>query len=126
MSAKLRCEAVQTVRITGRGRVSKSVFWLEVTAKTIGPRGQPEIAIGLESQIEPWLPSKRPKPAAKRGIRRTVSRTSSIDNDRRSPRRQFLSISRDWPSETLIARSGENFSLDDPFHRTRSKQILAI
>src|SRR5262245_8027782 len=76
-------------------------------------------AIGPESQIEPWLPLKRHKLAAKRGIRRTVLGKCSIDNDRRSPRRQLLSIPRGWLSEkTLAVRSGEDFSLDGPFHRT--------
>lgn len=91
--------------------------------QTLGPRGQPEIAIGSESQIEPWLPFKRHHLAAKRGIRRTVLRKSTTDNDRRSPRHQLFSIARGWLSEkTLAARSGEEFSLDSPFHRTDLKQ----
>jgi len=65
------------------GESQEACLAIEGPVCTSVPRGQPEIAIGLESQIEPWLPLKQHSPAADCGIRRTVVRIGSIDNDRR-------------------------------------------
>lgn len=46
-------------RSTGAGESQPKCSVAPVTRDTLVPRGQPEIASGLESQIELWLPSEQ-------------------------------------------------------------------
>ena len=60
MLHKLRCEngsKLSASQVAGESQLQRLVF--KDPEKTLGPRGQPEIAIGPESQIEPWLPLKQ-------------------------------------------------------------------
>ena len=65
MLHKLRCESCSkpsASQVAGESQLQRLV--IKDPEKTLVPRGQPEIAIGLESQIEPWLPLKQHEPAA--------------------------------------------------------------
>jgi len=109
-------------------RLAKSHF------DTVVPRGQPEIARGLESQIELWLPLKQHKSAVNCGIRPAVARNRLIDKDRRLPRFQLLPRGAGCQETSSTAGSRGYFSLDIPFHRTTwlnlpsrvSKQVLQL
>lgn len=90
-----------------------------VTIDTLVPRGQPEIAGGLESQIEPWLPLMQHKSAVHCGIGSAVICHRLIDNDLQPPPVSDNQCrGAGCQKNSLAARSGEVFSLDIPFHRT--------
>jgi hypothetical protein len=60
MLHKLRCESCKkpsASQVAGESQLESLVYKDPVI--TIVPRGQPEIAIGFESLIEPWLPLKQ-------------------------------------------------------------------
>ena len=90
---------------------------------TIVLRGQPEIAIGIESQIEPWLPLKQ---HTGNGGENQARRCSHWLNRQRVSACQGTRYSQyrgaGCQKKNLAARLGENFSLDSPFHRTGARK----
>ena len=64
-AAMRRLTELTASQVAGESQLERSVHKDPVI--TIVPRGQPEIAIGLESQIEPWLPNEQ-HPARDCGI----------------------------------------------------------
>jgi hypothetical protein len=97
-----------------------------VTVLTLCPLGEPEIAIGHEPRIEPWLPRKSNRlPSFK--SRRTLSLLENEPRERNSSPEKNLSNNREPSANSGLDTETKNFSttgrrrsffVDIPFYRT--------
>ena len=99
------------------------ISWL-----TICPLGQPEKAIGLEPQIEPWLAIFATRTACRIRNRRRRHDSNMTLRKKRTPRASLHYMGwRDWQKSLLLPVAGELFLLTLPFieRGNRSCQVLA-
>jgi hypothetical protein len=96
-----------------------------VTVLTLCPLGEPEIAIGPEPRIEPWLPKSNRLPSFKN--RRTLSPRENEPRERKSNPEQNFSSDREPSANSGLDIETKNFSatgrrrsffVDIPFYRT--------
>src|ERR1700730_12448033 len=97
------------------------VLWHRVPHSTLCPLGKPEIAIGHEPRIEPWLPVSTSLLAAlsKLDGMVTISRETH-ENEQQANLLQGSETTVGWISRnSLHSGRGGAFFLDIPFYRTQ-------
>lgn len=104
-----------------RGRVSSKMFRPIASLSTVCPLGQPNKAIGLESQIEPWLAACRRKKPDRKNTRRHDFRCSPGKRKLAPTPQDGLDVGK----AGCLASSWEYFFLDIPFYRTFCIALLS-
>ena len=90
-----------------------------VSRATVCPLGQPNKAIGHESQIEPWLAHRHHSACRRSGTARRTQRLMDRDPAQCQGSRTQPHTGLDVRKITPSCGKGELFSLDIPFYRTR-------